>query len=417
MRYPALVLVNRQGFLLRTTSDHPLFAIAIIGLAIKLAGFALDQTPLFFMGDSGTYILSAIHHFVPSDRSFTYGLLLRWLAVWPGNLEALILAQVLVSAATAWLLGFTLLYFFEVQPALAIMASVAFCLDPLQILHERLVLTEAFTIFVFAGHLLLALWYLRQPRILTLLTFCITSIVLTSLRLVYAPIVLCEGALLPLLAMSTAKSQRRSNVAKTFGLHLVLGIGISLSLHGGYQYLVGALSRLPPAYQYKDGLILASSWAPLLKPTDATDARAKSVIERQMTDRQYPLGARYLREAQLWSIDGMANRLRRAFAGNGLAANHSAKEMALQALRRDPLAVMHLTWLRYTDYWKTPTERRSRLLVEQGSDRPLPPSFLRELRLTFGSDVSDSWATMTASKRYHLAGGAWYYFLLISPLV
>src|ERR1044071_5476291 len=100
MRYSALVLVNRQGFLFRTTSDHPLFAIAIIGLAIKLAGFALDQTPLFFMGDSGTYILSAIHHFVPSDRSFTYGLLLRWLAVWPGNLEALILAQVLVSAAT-----------------------------------------------------------------------------------------------------------------------------------------------------------------------------------------------------------------------------------------------------------------------------------------------------------------------------
>src|ERR1043166_510727 len=151
MRYPALVLVNRQGFLFRTTSDHSLFAIAIIGLTIKLAGFALDQTPLFFMGDSGTYILSAIHHFVPSDRSFTYGLLLRWLAVWPGNLEALILAQVLVSAATAWLLGFTLLYFFEVQPALAIMASVAFCLDPLQILHERLVLTEAFTIFVNAS--------------------------------------------------------------------------------------------------------------------------------------------------------------------------------------------------------------------------------------------------------------------------
>ena len=424
------------------------------------------------MGDSSAYIGSAIYGYIPADRSFTYGWLIRWLAVWPGTLTTLIFAQVLVSAATAWLFTFALLRFFRVHFAVAIAASIAFVLDPLQIVHERLVMTETFTMFIFAGHLLLGFSYLRHPRLVTLAAVCLTGILLVSLRIVYTPIVLAEAVLLPVTRWTLARDWSR---AKGLALHLSLSVLMTLVLHGGYRYLVGAWGGVPPTYLYHDGFSLASAWAPLLDPEDAPDQRAAEVIDRQAADRQFPLGNRFLRWAQRWANDGLVNRLRLAFAGNkfvhdrvqeaaysliqeelraeahlrigrlltahtppekreeaifeivnqfnrgvaldSYAANAAAKQMSLHAMRRHPLAVAHLTWLTYRDYWRKPSEIRIALFEEQGSARSPPSSFLQELKARFGLDARRAHTVMTPSKRYHLAGGVWCYFLLISPLV
>src|SRR5262249_25755150 len=264
------------------------------------------------------------------------------------------------------------------------------------------------------GHLLLGFSYLRHPRLMTLAAVCLTGILLVSLRFVYTPIVLAEAVLLPITRWTLARDWSRS---KGFALHLSLSLLMTLVLHGGYRYLVGALGGLPPTYLYADGFVLASAWAPLLEPEDATDRRAAEVIERQATDRQFPLGDRFLRWAQLWHHDGMVNRLRQAFAGDSYAANAAAKQMSLHAMRRRPLAVAHLTWSTYRGYWRKPAEIRTELLDEQGSLRPPPSSFLQELKARFGLDARRAGAIMSPSKRYHLASSVWCYFLLTSPLV
>jgi len=373
---------------------HPLLTTAIIVTTIKLTLFAADPTPLFFMGDSRTFIDSAIGGYIPADRSFTYGIVIRWLAVCFGTLHTLVIAQVLAGAATAWLLALLLLRFFGARPVIAVAASVVFAVDPLQIVHERLVLTETVTLFFLAINLLLALWYLSQPRLFKLLAVCLTGISIVSLRFVYIPVTVAAALLLPLLGW-------KKQAMRTCLLHVAAGIIATLGLHIGYRHLVGALSDLPPAYQYRDGLFLASAWAPLLRPEDATEARVRSVIARQIEDPRLPLQNRHLREAQLWSSGGFVDRLRGAFSGDRNAANRSAKALCLSILRRDPLDVARLAWRTYLDYQRTAIGLRTRLFVEQGSDRPLPQDFIQELLSIFALNAADSHATMTLSKRLH----------------
>lgn len=120
----------------------PLVLTAVAVLAVKLVWFAVDRAPLFYMGDSRAYISSAIWHQVLLDRSNTYEWLLWVISVIPGTLTTLVVAQMLAGGATGWLLGFILLRFFKVHPAIAVSAAVIFAVEPLQILYERMVLTE-----------------------------------------------------------------------------------------------------------------------------------------------------------------------------------------------------------------------------------------------------------------------------------
>jgi hypothetical protein len=50
----------------------------LASIAIKLAWIALDPTLRVFLGDSASYLYSALIDAPPPDRSFVYPLLLRW---------------------------------------------------------------------------------------------------------------------------------------------------------------------------------------------------------------------------------------------------------------------------------------------------------------------------------------------------
>src|SRR4029079_8682566 len=47
--------------------------------AVKLLLLWLDPTPKLYLGDSGSYIRTALIGSIPSDRSYFYGYLVRWL--------------------------------------------------------------------------------------------------------------------------------------------------------------------------------------------------------------------------------------------------------------------------------------------------------------------------------------------------
>src|SRR6476660_16763 len=70
-------------------------------LAIKLLLLWLDPTPKLFMGDSGSYIWTALTGWIPEDRSYFYGYTIRLLALWPGSFIPLLLVQAVAGGITA----------------------------------------------------------------------------------------------------------------------------------------------------------------------------------------------------------------------------------------------------------------------------------------------------------------------------
>ena len=81
--------------------------------AVKLLLLWVDSTPKLFLGDSGSYIWTALTGWIPSDRSYFYGYLVRWVAVWPHSFGPLLLSQMLISAVTAIVFVLLCSRFFE----------------------------------------------------------------------------------------------------------------------------------------------------------------------------------------------------------------------------------------------------------------------------------------------------------------
>ena len=401
--------------LVRTFQRRPLVITGAVVLTLKLILFALDPTPLFFMGDSGAYIGVALDHYVLATASSGYGVLVRWLAVWPGSLTTLVLAQVLAGAITAWLAAFILLRFLKVQPLVALLVAVLCAVEPLQVVHERLVLAEAFTQLCFAFHLFLGLVYLRRPRLMSLMAVCGVALLLVTLRVAYVPLA-WGSLLLPVLPVVARWISRLSSQAAYQPVaHLVIALVVTLGLHLGYRQLIGGWANTAPTYIPQDGYVIAAAWAPLLKSEDADDPWARQVVAGMLAEDLNSLRDRLGRERNRWLPGGLVARLHEAFGGDDVAASRAAQTMAMSALRRNPGAVLELAVQTYLDHWRLLPRLDERLRVEHGSDRPLDAAFVTLLRERFGLDATRSAETMTLSRRYHLAAKPWYVVLLLAP--
>ncbi len=260
---------------------HALAVLLTVLIVIKLITFAIDPIPLLFMGDSGAHIETALRGYVPRERSYTYGLVVRVLGAWPGTMATLVLAQVLAGAMTSWLLALALVRFFAVRPTIAFAAALACCLDPLLIVHERLVLTEAFTQCLFAAHIVCALWYLHRVEAFSLFAVNLTGIFLLSLRTVYVPLILFNVLFLPFLTLFMP-SQKLSlaNRAKSCAVHFGFGFLVAAALHIGYREWLGQRTNASPAYLPDGDLFLVSAWAPVISPDDATDPAHDTSYQR-----------------------------------------------------------------------------------------------------------------------------------------
>ncbi len=395
-----------------------LMGCAILLLAIKGLQVKLDAQPIFFLGDSLSHLTAAVLNYIPAERSFTYGWIIQWTALASRNLYALIYWQVLAGGVTAWLLAFGLLRYFAVRPFVAITAGVLFAWDPMQLLHERMVLCETFSLLLLAINILLGLSYVRQPRVGPLPGVALTGILLVSLRFMFIPVVLAEAILLPVLAWRCPPGNptRRARFI-TLGLHLVLALAASLALHAFYRHEVGRRTQRPPAYYHMNGLFLITAWAPVVEVEDAADPVMAEVLRQQAQDPVLPLRNPNRRENQLWEDGGLRARLLSALNDDLYAANESAKRTCNNTLRRDPWGLAVLTWETLGRYFMPESERGNRLLTEQGSDRAWPEELLTLLRDHYGFTPRTEATTRTPLKRYHLACYPWCVILLLSPLL
>jgi hypothetical protein len=408
-------------------------SLLIALLAVKLTLYLLDPRPKFLLGDSGSYIYTALSGWIPEDRSFTYGFLLRALALWPHSFTPLVLFQTCISGIAAWIVSLSLIRYFKARFWIAAFCGLLCAIEPLQLISERFILTEAVSTFLFAIYVILALEYLKSGRLVILVVAQVISVPLISLRISFLPLVLTSSVLLPLLGpqakalwvrlwkglpkKSEGNFTGNSAMAKKVAVHLLIAVVLSQLCLYGYRRGNGALSKHPPAYSYNDGVFLLCFWAPIVQPGDFPIPEWRSAVFK---DLHYDLHNPTFRNIQCYAPDGLLGRMsdtttRKLGYSDSRFVNKLAKKTALRAVKRDPIGLLKLSAHTYAEFFDTPY-LQSTAEIDEGFHNPGPPEFRRELLTNFREQY-DGEHLDTLTLRWHMAAIHWYQFLMLVPFL
>lgn len=379
-------------------------AVFLICLFLKAGFLLIDHTVMLYMGDSMAYLMTALRGEVRWERSTAYGLLLYPLAVWPASFWPVLIAQALGGVCVSLCLTHTLRFLYGVRWPLAAAMGLLLCFDPLQIVHERMVLTESLAQTVFAVYMLALLWYLRRTDLRWLLTSVVLGLLLISLRMVFLPLVLAA----PILVILVVPGSRRVR-----GHHLLMAVALTIVLHGAYRNGMGFLTGGPATYLPDSARFHVSSWAPLLAPEDAEDPVIAGII-RELQIGPHPLSSRSEREFHLWRDTGLVARLYRAYP-DPLSAIASAKRLAWRAAWRDPLALVRLSVQTYGDFFQYVVTGRWRVPAETGFWWKYSDEDTALLQAFFGWDATTQGDRSTLSRWYHTTALPYYFGLLLVP--
>ena len=126
-----------------------LFCLLVVLLKFFLLG--LDPLPKMFIGDSASYLATAIIGWIPDDRSYFYGFVIRLVSLWTESLTPLLLLQSFLSAVTALLLAYTCRRLFGLSARSSYIIGLICALDPFQLVWERYVMTETISLFFYVA--------------------------------------------------------------------------------------------------------------------------------------------------------------------------------------------------------------------------------------------------------------------------
>jgi hypothetical protein len=387
-------------------------------MALKLISLACDPVPRIFMGDSQSYLWTALSGWIPSDRSFLYGFIIRWLTSLTGTLISLLLLQALMSAATAILVAVICRQIIELSRGYAYFFGLLCALDPLQWLWERYVMTEAISLFLYVLALFFSLRYLRERRLWQLAAIQFLSVLLIAFRISYLVVVQVSTVALPLIAFFPELVAAFKNVThppagagkRMFGLHLLVSFALMLSFHWGYRVINGRLSLREPDYLYATGLNLIAMWAPALEPSDSPDPRLARLIAEGDSVRLRRLTAR---GSQRYQTGFLVDRWQ-AIEPDVAVADKIAKQTAMHALARRPTQVLRLAYQTFIGYWQF-HQLHNQAINELGATR-LPENFNKEFVREF--HLSRSFAGgYSLLQKYFLLAQPYYYVVLIAPFI
>ncbi|MEJ2697032.1 MAG: hypothetical protein P8013_10325 [Candidatus Sulfobium sp.] len=395
-------------------------------LCVKLLIFLLDPLPMFFLGDSASYIQTAVNGWIPPDRSFTYGFIIRAVAVAVHSLTPLVTLQVFTSGINAIVVAYLLHKFFKINSNLSFICGLLCAIEPHQLMYERYVMTEAFSLFIFVCYLTMIFHYMSKPRLRLLAAVQITGTILISLRLSYLPLVLIYTILVPLLIIPGllrkysvelrplrnffGSAAAVNPVIKTVTIHLLFSVLLTSAFHLGYRELNGFLTNNPPSYQYRSGTIVLTAFLPIVKPDDFP----RHDISREIFGNvKYDLNVRNNRVLHHWHQGGLIDLISQAIP-DPLEADHVAGVTAFNAIKRDPVGAASVIVSTFADFWNLGFLKGS-LLNDRG-DRPLPKELLETLRNSFGLQAENLPFLKTFTNSYYMDAWFWYLLLLCSPL-
>lgn len=387
--------------------------LALAVVALKAVIYLLDPVLMYFLGDSATYLYSASTGWVPPDRSYVYGKVIRLVTLKTTELELLVPFQVAASAFSCLVLGFILRRFLSCSRLLVVAAVLLCAIDPLQLLYERYVMAETISLTLFALFLTSILYYLRKGHWWLLLVAAVLAEMTGSLRNAYLPEELGIAALAIL--YYTAFRILPGREGRHAGRPLWARVGVSL-LHFLVFFVVVlqlySFEARVRAYTDK-GFFLMSAFGPILaQPGYPHDALMKQLMKDlpevcDMADIDK-------RQTNLWWGICLSGRVKDHFKTRVEAAAY-AKKVAIRAALYDPAGVLELGWQTWLMTWDD--ERLSSILSYDRGSHPFPPdSFTRQLRDDYGVDIEGWHLRETLTNQYFFAARDWYRWVALSPL-
>lgn len=391
--------------------------------AIKLLIFAFDHQLYFLFGDSGSYLYAALTRSAPWDRSFTYGLFLRFLFRHVHSLYFVTFVQTLLSAAAAALVTVMLNKVATVPLKIAGACGILCALEPLQLFSERIILTEAPSTFILAVLIMLAFSYVKTSRAWLLVVIPIFAVYLVSLRVSYLPIVLVT-IFLPVFTALTARAARPVGSAIDGGgfsgwsaaQHLVLILLPTVFLFRAYEDWYGKATLGIPSLNQAEGIFLLADVAPIIKASDFEDAAfGKRVLDAVTLNLHEPM----LRTGQHFSSGGLCQTLIRTidptFSRVSYArANNVAHYAATHAIRNHPIEFIRLIETNIANYF-TPREIKKTTAWDEFRDQTIELKY-RDLIRKFGISA-DRQAPPGPIMNWHYNAQLWYMFLIVFPFI
>jgi hypothetical protein len=394
----------------------------LIILALNFILFALDPLPKLFLGDSGSYLWTAFSGWIPHDRSFLYGYIIRWSALATESLNTLLILQTFLAVITSILVAIICRWVFKLSFWLSYIFGFLCSLDPLQLVWQRYVMTETISLFCYALMLLFSFRYLEQRRLWQLMIVQVLGLLLISFRMSYLLVVQISTLSLPLIAffpeIRAAFWKHTSTVPKMLvvrsaGMHMAISVVLMLLLQQGYQRLNGWLANREPAYLHASGLTLLATWAPAVQPADSRDPRLAELIAKRDQLRLDDLGER---NAQLY-VSGRLVDLWKNIEPNAAIGNQVAKQTALHALFHRPLSVLKLGAHTFLEYWDFPLMRK-RTKTDLKPTVPWDSGLSKAAaRLHVVPPRPEHAKTSRLLQRYHVIAQPYYYIVLLVPFV
>lgn len=398
-----------------------LFCLLIVLLKFLL--LVLDPLPKFFLGDSICYVATALEGWIPDDRSYFYGYVIRLVSLSTGSLTPLLLLQSFISASTALLLAYTCRSMFGLSARASYVMGFICALDPFQLVWERYVMTETISLFFYVAGLYFSFCYLKHRAIRHLVIVQGLWVLLIGFRMSYLLVVQVSTVLLPIIAFAPflleqwckrggARGDRVSSLRTTF-VHLAASVAMMLLFHGVYKQVNGLITGREPAYLYATGLHLLAFWAPLLVPTDASDGRLARIIEQ---GNEFDIKELTARNDQRFKAGHLVPRWQEE-EPDVERANQVAKETALRALWRDPVGVLNLAIRTFAQYWN-PKDLRHYATIDLGhNDLTVEHCVMLAEKFDFTTDGRIIGAPPTLLQRFFLLFWPYSYFVLLSPIV
>jgi hypothetical protein len=402
--------------------DTGWWLFCLLVFAIKFLFLWVDPAPKLFIGDSGSYIWTALTGWAPRDRSYFYGYTIRWLALWPGSFTPLLLVQAVAGGITAVVFAIICSRLLRLSSRLSYLFGLLCALDPCQVVWERYVMTETFSLLLYVLVLYASLLYLRHRRIWQLAMVQVISLVLIGFRMSYLLVVQACTILLPVIAfgwpalraLCDRLEARLSRFAPltTGCAHVLASVVIMFVTHSAYKHVNGWLSKREPAYLYGTGFHLVSVWAPALQPDDATDPRFRELIAEGY---KFHLNDPRFRDAQHFAEGFLIHRWTQ-IEKNRRKRDRIAMQTAKNVLRRRPLQIAGLAMKTYMGYWQIQSiQQYARIdlgnndLTEEDVERLAEKFRFRTVKQITSQPLS-------ALQAYFVRGWPYYFIVLLAPL-
>jgi hypothetical protein len=399
------------------------FCLAIVILKFVLLAF--DSSPKFYLGDSISYIWTALTGWIPDDRSYFYGFVIRWSALWTHSFVSLLVVQTLLGCVVAIVVAWVCRVIVDLPERVAYLFGFLSAIDPLEMTWERYVMTETCSLFFYALVLQQSFVYLRDRRLTTLILVQFLAVMTLGFRMVFLIPLQILAMVLPLIAFlwpnqrsqiaAAAVPHRLSFLRQAiFWQHLAVSLAAMIVLDQGYQRAYGFLTHRQPAHLHAAGYFLLALCAPALQPEDATDPRLAKIIEQ---GDEFGLRDFSLRNDQRFIKGHLISRWRQ-LERDPVKSSKIAGETAFRAIRRDPAAFIGFAARTYFILWR-PHEMKRFAQWDLNPDGKLNEAQVKYLSEQFHwtgrADVGSEPRTFTQS--YYLMATPWFFLPMISPLL